>query len=328
MNLKARTGGWKWLAVAGMAALLACAAPARADQEVTIFFNNFDSSTVGAPPSPWQLIYSGAGAGAQGISRDKAFSGKQSLKLLGKQGAPAVIERAFTTDVPVLGTSYWILISAANVKAAGATERPGFWCQRSESLWGTWYGSLLFDHATNKVLDETTRKPMADWTPGVWTPVRTLVDRVDMRVKIWVDGKLVADRPMTDRFHPEWIDAMALMAGPAGVPVYYDNVRVFVPGVQETGTFVLDEIDKLAARNELATASANQLKTPLVNALEKEDGGDLEGAIAGLATFKSTVTTWARHSRLLDQPPVLMMKDYLHMTRLADQMIRQLQDSL
>jgi hypothetical protein len=189
---------------------------------------------------------------------------------------------------------------------------------------------VAFDHTTRKILDDRDKQPLADWTPNTWYQVRVLVDRIGMRARIWIDGVPKDDGRLVEKFHPEWINSLGLVAGHAGVAVYYDNVRVFLPGIQETGRLLLDEIDLLVSRGELPTANANQLRIPILNSLDNEDGGDLAAAIADLNNFKNIVTVWGRPGVpvQVDNPAPLMMKDYHHMTKLASQMIGQLQKRL
>src|SRR5512135_599601 len=114
------------------AILLAWAMPALADREETLFYNNFDNVTVGTLPAPWQVVYSGAGAPLQAVSRERAFSGGQSLKLLGVEGFSSVVQRPFATDAPVLATSYRMLVSSYGKPYM---DTPGLFSQRAESYW-------------------------------------------------------------------------------------------------------------------------------------------------------------------------------------------------
>jgi len=317
---KAPLGGWMLAAVL----LAAMAVPAQADREINLFFNNFDNTTAGALPSPWEIVYDGTGTSQQVVSRDYAFSGNQSMKLAGRLGWSAVVQRRFEIGAPVLGTQFYILIPRYGTRYG---EFPALFCQSAESKWGTFYGTVIFDHSTRQILDERDNKPLLGWSPGVWYKVRTLVDRVDLRAKIWVNNQLVVDGTMVGRSHPEWINALGLGAGHSGIPVYYDNVKVFLPGVQEMGGLLLDEIDGLVSRGELSTANANQLRTQILGALDNEQGGDYGAAMDGLRAFLATAETWARpgSNPVLNVPPTLFMKNYDHMTRLGEQMILQIQ---
>ncbi|HEX6900543.1 MAG TPA: hypothetical protein VF789_12540 [Thermoanaerobaculia bacterium] len=315
-----RSGGW---ACAFVLLLLAGVVPAWAGHEQTLFFHNFDGSTLGTMPDDWEVVFSGAGVTKQQVSDDFAFTGSRSLQVVGKTGFAALVERPFTSNAPVIVASYYVLISASS-KAAAFSEPSGLFCLRGENYLGTWYGGVKFDHATHKILDNSTEAALGDWTPGVWYQVRVLMDREDHRVKIWIDGAPKADFRV-DTFHPEFINSIGLVGSEAAVPVYYDNVRLFLPGIQESGVLLLDKLDLLVSRGELPVNIAKELSQSVLRAMANEEAGRLVVARTNLMTFRTKVANYSKPGTpATDHPPVFMMKDYFHLTRLADQMIVQL----
>ena len=317
--------------------LIAGASPAQADHEITLFFNNFESRAVRTLPAPWQMITDGAGMDLQGVSEDFAVSGTKSLKLVGRYTHWATIQRPFKTDAPVVGSQYYIRFGAdhnTSEQPPNEGETPGFFCMNAESYYGSFYGTVIFDHPSGKIKKPTplsgVYEDLRGWSPDTWYKVRTLVNRVDHRVKVWIDGVLVWDDEIPRLLHPEGIDAIAFSAGHAGGPVYYDNVRVFLPGVQEMGALAREEIDRFINIPKLPSYVADavgQLKGPLDEAMNHESAGDYAAAIESLRGFLTMADNLAKPRPIIrvNQLPPLTEKDHDTLTRLGGQMILQIQ---
>jgi hypothetical protein len=331
-DLDIQLGEWALMTVL----LIAGASPARADHEINLFFNNFDASAVGTLPAPWQMVEDGKGKTDQEVVRlDHAVSRTQALKLVGKRGHWSKVQRKFKTDAPVVGTQYHIRFgkdSNPTGQPANEGETPGLFCMSAESYWGSFYGAVIFDHLTKKILMPTPEgyTALGDWTPDTWYKVRTLVDRISHRVKVWIDdGNPEWDNQIPGLLHPEWIDALGLVAGHAGGPVYYDNVRVFLPRVQDLAALAKEEIDRYLA-TPMPTGvrgEVGQLKDLLDEAMDYESIGIYDAAIDGLTEFLTKVEDLAKPRTVTEanKLPRLTMKEYEHLTRLGEQMIIQIQ---
>lgn len=332
-------GGWALM----MVLLITGASPAQADHEITLFFNNFDTGAVGTLPAPWQMISDGAGVSSQGVSREYAFSGAQSLKLVGRHTWWSMVQRPFKTGAPVVGTQFYIRFGkdlSTIDQPLNEGETPGLFCLNSEWYLGSYYGVVMFDHLTKKIkkpiLQEPYYQDLQSWLPDTWYKVRALADRVNHRAKVWINDTLVLDDQMvgasklyrTPLLHPEMIDALALVAGHAGGPVYYDNVRVFLPGVQEMGVLAKEDVDRVVLNYMSATdaAAVKALKGKIDEALENELVGEHNAAIENLTDFLAEVERLAGTKPIsLNKIPPLTTRDHDNLARKGEQMIIQIQ---
>ena len=268
------------------AAVLALAAAAALAGEQVVFFDDFETTPVGTLPANWQIIYGGR-AGEQKVTQDVAHSGVRSLQLWGWPGWSALVIRNFASTSPLLGYEFAIRVAERNVSAANA-EHPGFYCHRCENYWGTYYALTQFNHASLEVRSET-EIPIGTWQPGTWYRVRALLDRTLRTYGVWLDGEPVAAGLPIWYLHPDQIQALGLVAAHAGVKVYYDDVKVFVPGPEETAGILGDEVAALVDGGTLTAGLGTALTAKLDHALDKLASGQTEPAFAMLQAFVDQV---------------------------------------
>jgi len=84
-----------------------------------LFFDDFESSSVGTLPAGWRIVYNGRGTSWQMVTDAVAASGTKSLHLWGVPGWSAVVQRQFASDSPLIGYRFEILLGQ------GAGEVPG-----------------------------------------------------------------------------------------------------------------------------------------------------------------------------------------------------------
>jgi hypothetical protein len=268
------------------AALLALAAGMALAGEQVIFFDDFEATPVGTLPANWQIIYSGR-AGEQKVTQDVAYSGTRSFQLWGWPGWSALVIRNFSSTSPLLGYEFAIQVSASNSGAANG-DHPGFYCHRCENYWGTYYALTQFNHPYLEVRSET-EIPIGTWVPGTWYRVRALLDRTLRTYAVWLDGEQVAEGLPIWYLHPDWIQALGLVAAHAGVKVYYDDVKVFVPGPEEVSGILEGEIAALVDGGALTGGLGTALTAKLDNTLDKLARGQTASAVAMLQAFVSQV---------------------------------------
>ena len=291
-----------WLAVS----------PAGAAAE-DLFVDDFESYTVGALPPVWEIVYSGKGTAWQIVTDAEAASGSQSLRLWGQPGWSAVVDRHFTTDSPVIGYRFAIRIKPGGVTYA---EHPAFFKFRAENYWGTYYAVVYFWHLSGEIQAEDLTA-LGTWIPGTWHQVRVLLDRTSHTYRLWIDGQLLGtDLPIYYQ-HPEWIDALALTSAHGGVPVYYDDVAVFVPEPAEVAGLLTDALDGLVASEALNAGQGQALRTKLEHVLARIEEGKTKPAANQLRAFIHQVEDLVAEG-------VLLVAEGDHLIRLAELMLEQM----
>jgi hypothetical protein len=207
-----------------------------------------------------------------------------------------VVQHAVSSDSPLLGLRYAILIESS---ARRGQEHPAFFKYQAEGdIWGTYYGAVRFDHASHLILAEDG-SILGRWMPQTWYAVRVLLDRKARTYDVWINGAQVGDDLALSAHAPDLIDAVALVAGHAGVPVYYDDVAVFTPDADRDGDGIPDDVDPCPFVNpglidinvdgcvDTSLVIAAYLKeniVPLADELPYAAVGCWEGAVVDLST--------------------------------------------
>ena len=216
------------------------AAVEKTDGETLHFLDDFDGYAPGTLPPGWDVVWWGAGHESQVVSDARSASGANSFHLLGRRSWSAVVQRHFAAEDSVIGFEFKILIESVGSRGE---EHPGFFRYRAEgNRWGTYYGTVRFEHSRQLVLAEDGTV-LGAWNPGTWYQVRVLLDRPNTSYDVWLDGSQVGFDLPTSAEKPELVNALALVSGHAGVAVYYDDVSVFVPGGDMDGDGIPDDID-------------------------------------------------------------------------------------
>jgi hypothetical protein len=244
--------------------------------ELTLFFDDFEGTPAGHLPSGWQVIYNGRGTQYQVVSNAYAYSGSQSLQQWGMPGWSAVTRRTFTSDSPLLGYEYAILIETQ--VAVNTLEHPAFYGHRAENYWGTYYAMVCFRHMTGVIASETG-VTLGTWAPGSWYRVRVVLDRTARTYSVWIDGSLAGANLPIYYLQPERIDSFAALSAHAGVRVFYDDVRVFVPASADTLGLLRSEIAALRDAGAINGGQANALTVKLDQAIARLGEGRVAPAI-------------------------------------------------
>lgn len=225
----------------GILVLSSWALPAAAaDTDAHLFLDDFDSYAAGTLPPGWNIVWDGAGYDLQAVTSARAFSAPNAFRLVGRPNWSAVVERGFASDSDFIGYEFKILIEAVG---RGGEEHPAFFKYQAEgNRWGTYYGAVRFQHPSGLILAEDGT-PLAKWRPRTWHSVRVILDRAQRTYDVWIDGAQVGYELAINARSPDVIDALALVSGHAGVPVYYDDVAVFVPAFDNDGDGIPDWLD-------------------------------------------------------------------------------------
>lgn len=246
-----------------------------------LFFDDFESYAVGTLPAVWELVYNGRGTSWQVVTDDEAASGSHSLRLWGRPGWSAVADRHFATDSPLIGYRFAILIESGGVMYA---EHPSFFKFRAENYWGTYYAVVYFEHLTSEIQAEDGT-PLGTWVPGIWHHVCVLLDRTTHTYTLWIDGQKLGEELSILYQHPEWIDALALTSAHGGVPVYYDDVAVYVPEAAEVIGLLAEQVKALVASQSLNSGQGKALLTKLEHVWDRVGEGRTRAASNQLRAF-------------------------------------------
>jgi hypothetical protein len=151
--------------------------------EINIFMDDFENYWVDSFPSAggWEIVWSGMGKGYQVISTSYSYSPTRSLQLWGETGWSAVVQRKFSTDSPIIGYEFSILIET---RASQYVDHPAFFC-RDCAPWGAYYGTVIFDHSDGKIKAENG-DVLGSWSPGTWYRVKVVLDRRSNKYSVWI----------------------------------------------------------------------------------------------------------------------------------------------
>ena len=208
-------------------------APQVKAQESVIFGDDFESYGVGTFPSAggWVLVYDGQGAQYQKVIDTVSVSGFQSFQLWGQYMWSACSRRNFSTDATIVGYE-------VNVRVE---DYGTYWLNAFFSLWSdateTDYMQMSF-HSDGKIYvysyvpiwySGEPPGPMYDlettYEPDTWYNIRVIVNRETNIFNVWINNVLKGENLQTkDSFA---LNALRLGSSHAGVPVYYDDVKVF-----------------------------------------------------------------------------------------------------
>jgi len=289
------------------------AVPPAAAAAEDLFFDDFEAYAVGTLPSVWEIVYSGKGTTWQIVTDAEAASGAKSLRLWGQPGWSAVVDRHFATDSPVIGYRFSIRIEPGGVMYA---EHPAFFKFRAENYWGTYYAVVYFWHLSTEIRAEDGTV-LGTWIPGAWHQVRVLLDRTTHTYRLWIDDQLLGTDLPIHYQHPEWIDALALTSAHGGVPVYYDDVAVFVPEPAEVAGLLTETLDGLVAAEVLNAGQGQALLTKLEHVLTRLEGGKTKPAANQVGAFIHQVEDLVAEG-------VLLVAEGDHLIRLAELMLEQM----
>jgi len=195
--------------------------------ETPLFFDDFESSSLGTFPSAggWILVWNGQGNQYQVVTDAYSFSPTRSLQLWGRPNWASVAQRKFSTNAPVIGYEFAIRIDSIGTGKPGREEHPGFFSKEAY-VWGAYYAYVRFNHDDKKIKAEDG-SILGNWEPGVWYKVKVVLDRSTNTYKVWIDGQLKGQGLSTSRSDTQLINSLALISAHPGVKVYYDDVRVF-----------------------------------------------------------------------------------------------------
>jgi hypothetical protein len=144
--------------------------------------------------------------------------------------------------------------------------------------------------------------------------VRVVLDRTARTYSVWIDGSRVgADLPI-DWLHPERIDSFAAVSAHAGVKVFYDDVRVFIPSPEEILTMVRSKVAALQADGALNAGQAHALTVKLDHAIARLGEGRVPPAIGILRAFIEQLSDLVAEGVLTGaqaQPLIALAEDVL-----------------
>ena len=196
------------------------------NSEKTIFFDDFESYSVGSyPSSNWILDYDGAGEEYQKIVSNPVKSGSKAFQMLSAQGCwAAVSEHKFNSDAEVIGFEADVWAESYGTEGCGGDKtsviRVAFWNGGLDS-WGRYYADVIFRHS------EGEEHQLTSWTPQKWYHVKVILNRKTNTYDVYINGELVADGIKAEHSDTENINAIVLTAGHANTKVVFDNIRVF-----------------------------------------------------------------------------------------------------
>ncbi len=233
-----------------------------AQTENNFFVDNFEGYQVGSFPSAggWEIVWDGMGQSHQVISTSYSYSPTRSFQIWGTTGWSAVVQRRFSTNSPVIGYEFSILIDE---RGSGYTDHLAFFCRDCET-WGAYYGTVVFDHSDGRIKAENGAV-LGTWSPRTWYRVKVILDRQSNRYSVWINGELRGQNIPTSRSDTNRINAIALGSGWAGKKTYYDDVRVF--------TVVQQQVPNPSISPDRGEVSVNHGETFTVTFRARNSGG-------------------------------------------------------
>jgi len=188
-------------------------------QESTIFEDNFEGYPTGTfPPSPWNLVWSGAGNQYQIVTDSSHHSPNKSLQLVGSYGYSAVATRDFSTSSGLIGYEAYIMSSDSSGGASIA------FFNQSAATWGKYYAMVGFLNGSIWGGYDTPQN-LQNFTANTWYKIRVILSRTSRAFNVSIDDVLVGQN-LVEPNNPNEIASLQLQVGWLSVLNYFDDVSV------------------------------------------------------------------------------------------------------
>lgn len=199
-----------------------------------IFFDNFESYTVGTFPSSggWTIIHNGAGNTQQYVDTAHAVSGIKSLRSMGSSCWCASLSKALTIPVKVRLEGKVFVDQLVYGGCSVVIAQLGLW--RTDDSMNA--GLIIFGRDGNIYAQKQTGHPnpssnlvlLTSYTPGQWYDVRVDLDYSSKTFDVYIDDTLVGSAiPILDDLTDKMPNAVRVGAGHNANPVaWFDDVRV------------------------------------------------------------------------------------------------------
>jgi len=198
--------------------MFAVFAPKVLAAENVIFYDDFESYTVGTFPSAggWSIVWNGAGNQYQIITSAVYVSPTRSFQLVGRPSWSVVVKKDFSSSSRLIG--YEVFMRASDYEGRGYAGFGNIPIEQWGRLYagvGFWYG---FINAGGQNLQS--------FTPGVWYGIRVVLDRNTRMFDVWIDGVLKG-KDLVEQYDPWEILSFEVAMGWLTKESYFDDVKVF-----------------------------------------------------------------------------------------------------
>jgi hypothetical protein len=192
----------------------------------TLFFDNFESYSIGIFPSAgdWILVWDGMGTQYQIVTDMVSYSLKKSFQLWGQYDWSSVVEKRFSTNAEIIGFEAYVMGQRHQSQYTSCSVN--FW-NKEKGIWGKYYASVEFTSDRIRATSPTgVSVYLQDYISNRWYKIRLVLDRSTNTFSVWIDDVLKASNLRTAESYD--VNALALSSGWAGVKCYFDDVKVFI----------------------------------------------------------------------------------------------------